>query len=405
MGTTAAADKVMKGVITYDLPQVDKLCSHYYLMRQKLYSFLAQNQSATKMSKKKKESVKKKTEKMIPLAKDHPTQLDRLEDIVASRVIPLLEAEWGRGEKKRKQGSSERERVFIERVSRKEAGVDDYSHIIEAFVLKVMEREEKMNQQMNALQLQLQQQIHKCEQLMLTMQNRQPTNPQKQNEHPQVIKYREFINELRGNVGGRYNLDEEESKSMAEIAERVRKLAAKGEERKKSRCQHSSREVHSACKEEASRHEQQIRHLKEVVKEQDAELELLRESYEQMEGKAQNSGEKITRLQKKSSKLITEKNELEHSLEILAEENRYQSKLIEEYMKIIGKFEQSLKTNEETIMKMTEENEAQVESIHRYMQQQKEYLQALADLEMREKHHQEVIATNEVHLQEAIKTV
>ena len=33
MGTTAAADKVMKGVITYDLPQVDKLCSHYYLMR------------------------------------------------------------------------------------------------------------------------------------------------------------------------------------------------------------------------------------------------------------------------------------------------------------------------------------------------------------------------------------
>ena len=54
---------------------------------------------------------------------------------------------------------------------------------------------------------------------------------------------------------------------------------------------------------------------------------------------------------------------------------------------------------------MTEENEAQVESIHRYMQQQKEYLQALADLEMREKHHQEVIATNEVHLQEAIKTV
>ena len=54
------------------------------------------------MSKKKKESVKKKTEKMIPLAKDHPTQLDRLEDIVTSRVIPLLEAEWGRGEKKRK---------------------------------------------------------------------------------------------------------------------------------------------------------------------------------------------------------------------------------------------------------------------------------------------------------------
>ena len=186
------------------------------------------------------------------------------------------------------------------------------------------------------------------------------------------------MRELKGSVGEKGQPDEgdSEEKSMVDIVEKVRRL--RGDEKKKGKCEHVGREVHSACREEVSRHEQQIRHLKEVVKGLDAELAVVRESHEQLEGRIQTSSQKVIRLEQKSGKLATEKGDLEQVVDNLTEKNRYQAKMIEEYVFIIGKMEESLKASEEAIIQLTDDNQGQADTIHRHAQQQGEYLRALA---------------------------
>ena len=103
-----------------------------------------------------------------------------------------------------------------------------------------------------------------------------------QNEKKTISAYKQFVKDIRLMVKDSNQTSGSEQSLGVELdvlTSKVRYLLSKEDsEKREKRCEHKSpKEVHSLCREEKERSEKQVKKMKEVIKNLDQEIEMLKE--------------------------------------------------------------------------------------------------------------------------------